>query len=79
MPRVNPFQCHSCGTLYTGGRCPKCYPKRGRTQGVKRSGGGGSRRTAVQVLGHSWLPVNPDAAPQTAVPPLEDDGDGSVN
>ncbi|MBN2002047.1 MAG: hypothetical protein JXA21_01715 [Anaerolineae bacterium] len=78
MPRVNPFQCHSCGTLYTGGRCPKCYPKRGRKSGGHRSGGGGGRRTArhlaAQVLGHSWLPVNPDA-----VPSAEDDGDGDAD
>lgn len=30
MARSKPFQCHKCGTLYTGGRCPKCYPARVR-------------------------------------------------
>lgn len=54
MPRAKPYRCHTCGTLYTGARCPKCYPPK------KRSGGGSrsrkSRTTAAQVLGRDRLP-----------------------
>ncbi len=62
MPRAKPFQCRRCGTLYTGGRCPKCYPARKRrvTCG-RKSGGGVGRRTASAVLGRAMLPVNVEA------------------
>lgn len=61
--RDRPFQCHNCGTLYLGGHCPKCYPKRGRRRaGSRRSSGGRARTTAAQVLGQGMLPVNADAA-----------------
>lgn len=61
MPRAKPFRCHTCGTLYTGGRCPKCYPKRGKGQGAGRSGGGRRGRwTAASVLGRGALPVDVD-------------------
>lgn len=63
MPRSKPLRCHTCGTLYTGGRCPKCYPKRGKKQGAGGGHGGGGRRgrwTAAQVLGRGVLPVNVD-------------------
>lgn len=73
MPRTSPFQCHTCGTLYTGGRCPKCYPKKPRRgRGGRRRGGGGRRvgTTAAQVLGCSYLPVNVEAVVVT-----EDEGE----
>jgi hypothetical protein len=60
MPRGKPFRCHTCGTLYTGGRCPKCHPpKKGRgisgRTGRPRSG---RRWTAASVLGHEPWPVD---------------------
>lgn len=66
MPRAKPFQCRRCGTLYTGGRCPKCYPaqKRRVTRG-RKSGGGAGRRTATSVLGR-WSPVNVDYLEEAA-------------
>ncbi len=73
MPRAKPFCWRSCGTLYTGFRCPQCYPptKKKKRRGRSRSGGGGrrSRVTAAQVLGRSMLPVNIDAVPD---PPPRD-------
>lgn len=61
MPRAKPFRCHTCGTLYTGGRCPKCHPKRSKRQGAGWGHGGGrGRRSAAQVLGRGELPVNVD-------------------
>ena len=60
MPRSKPLRCHTCGTLYTGGRCPKCYPsKRSKGQGAGRSGSGRRGRwTAASVLGHEPWPVD---------------------
>ena len=62
MPRVRPFRCHTCGTLYSGGRCPKCHPKRSTKQGAGRGSGGGRRGrwTAASVLGHEPWPVDVD-------------------
>ncbi|MBN2391642.1 MAG: hypothetical protein JXR84_13035 [Anaerolineae bacterium] len=68
MPRAKPFRCHTCGTLYTGGRCPKCYPKKSkrRRAGWGSSGGQRGRRTAASVLGHAPWPVNVDVPDATA-------------
>jgi len=60
MPRAKPFQCRRCGTLYTGGRCPMCYPPRKRRGSGGRRVGGVGRRTASAVLGRV-LAVNVEA------------------
>lgn len=80
MPRSKPFRCHTCRALYTGARCPKCFPK--KQQGSKRAGRRSGRRrsrrvgrtTAVQVLGRSLLPVNVDAVPE----PDDDEGEDTA-
>lgn len=61
MPRSQPFQCHTCGTLYTGGRCPKCHPKRGKGVGGRWASRSRARATAAQVLGRETLPVDVEA------------------
>jgi hypothetical protein len=58
MPRSRPFQCHQCGTLYTGGHCPKCHPKRGKSRGGWWASRSRGRTTAAQVLGRDALPVD---------------------
>lgn len=62
MPREKPFRCHKCGASYTGGRCPCCYPKRGKggRYGGARAGGGRGRgrRGGLATV---W-PVNPERA-----------------
>lgn len=71
MPRSRPFRCHTCGALYTGGRCPKCHPsKRGKGQGAGRgSRGRRGRWMAASVLGHEPWPVDVDG--------LDDVGEGA--
>lgn len=69
--RDRPFRCHNCGTMYLGGHCPKCYPKRGRRRaGSGRRYSGHTRATPEQVLGRDALPVNTDAvgSPETGDP-----------
>ena len=65
MPRAKPYRCHTCGTLYTGARCPKCYPpKKKRRSSGGRSRSHKARTTAAQVLARDRLPpaVNASAA-----------------